>query len=472
MTGFLDCNKDTLPEDMRALLASAKNPILSRIFSDTVYFGASAGKTDDLLSGDRHAAIKFLLLPDEDVGDMSISSANVTAAGAGAGTLSSSTSSDIVANDEREFAISQHILNEGQTHSNSHHPSHGHGHGLSQSQSQGIANRTQHPRGSVVSKRRNSFMMAEAVTMKFKTQLNHLMEIISSTKVQYVRCIKPNPNKSKDEFYRPLVVEQLRSAGMIEAIRISRSAYPNRLLYTDFLNRFRCLRARQWQESCVQNFRTTLKTVVGDANAVRNAANTHVGKELLLSVAAEDPTKWHLSTYEVSKYLNEFQFGANKVYFSSETSDKLESLRNRSLVSYAIVVQKQVRSYLSKMKFVFARVMAVCIQCHTRRYLQRKKYLKVLSGCVSIQSIIRMRLGVIAVQRLRVYRASTRIQSIVRGRKLRIHYQRARHAATAVASLMRMCLQRKRFIVMRDHDRKMKDLYARLAFFQVLVSHT
>ena len=35
------------------------------------------------------------------------------------------------------------------------------------------------------------------------------------------------------------VVEQLRSAGMVEAIRISRAAYPYRLTYHDFMLRFR-----------------------------------------------------------------------------------------------------------------------------------------------------------------------------------------------------------------------------------------
>jgi hypothetical protein len=42
------------------------------------------------------------------------------------------------------------------------------------------------------------------------------MDTITATEVQYVRCIKPNANKSSKEYNRALVVEQLRSAGMIE----------------------------------------------------------------------------------------------------------------------------------------------------------------------------------------------------------------------------------------------------------------
>jgi myosin V len=39
----------------------------------------------------------------------------------------------------------------------------------------------------------------------------------------------------------PQVVEQLRCAGVIEAIRISRAAYPNRMPHLSFVRRFRML---------------------------------------------------------------------------------------------------------------------------------------------------------------------------------------------------------------------------------------
>ena len=48
-----------------------------------------------------------------------------------------------------------------------------------------------------------------------------LLDNIGQTSVKYVRCIKPNAAKSPDTFHRPMVVEQLRSAGMIEAIKVT-----------------------------------------------------------------------------------------------------------------------------------------------------------------------------------------------------------------------------------------------------------
>ena len=52
-------------------------------------------------------------------------------------------------------------------------------------------------------------------------QLNSLMATIAKTAVQYVRCIKPNAVKSARAFDMRMVVEQLRCAGVIEAIRIT-----------------------------------------------------------------------------------------------------------------------------------------------------------------------------------------------------------------------------------------------------------
>ncbi|GMF22979.1 unnamed protein product [Phytophthora fragariaefolia] len=76
------------------------------------------------------------------------------------------------------------------------------------------------------------------VGTQFKDNLNELMTSIRQTKVHYVRCIKPNKNKSPSEMDQLMVVSQLRCAGVIEAIRISRVAYPNRLLLEELVDKF------------------------------------------------------------------------------------------------------------------------------------------------------------------------------------------------------------------------------------------
>ena len=52
---------------------------------------------------------------------------------------------------------------------------------------------------------RKSFLKADTVTTKFKSQLGSLMNTITGTDVQYVRCIKPNAVKSRQIFDRNMV---------------------------------------------------------------------------------------------------------------------------------------------------------------------------------------------------------------------------------------------------------------------------
>lgn len=50
-----------------------------------------------------------------------------------------------------------------------------------------------------------SFIKADTVTIKFKTQLSALMDTITRTDVQYIRCIKPNQSKNSMVFDRQMV---------------------------------------------------------------------------------------------------------------------------------------------------------------------------------------------------------------------------------------------------------------------------
>ena len=57
----------------------------------------------------------------------------------------------------------------------------------------------------------------------------------------FVRCIKPNGEKVKDKFVPQMVLNQLKYSGMMETVRIRRSGYPVRRLFTDFMFRYNVL---------------------------------------------------------------------------------------------------------------------------------------------------------------------------------------------------------------------------------------
>jgi myosin-5 len=65
-----------------------------------------------------------------------------------------------------------------------------------------------------------------------------VQDTINETGVHYVRCIKPNLNKSPEEFNVQGVNDQLRCQGILEAIRIARAAYPNRLPHYELTVRY------------------------------------------------------------------------------------------------------------------------------------------------------------------------------------------------------------------------------------------
>ena len=69
---------------------------------------------------------------------------------------------------------------------------------------------------------------ANTLGSAFKHQLAALMSRISATRTHFVRCINPNVHKQPDAFDGSYVATQLRSAGVLHAVRLARSAYPAR----------------------------------------------------------------------------------------------------------------------------------------------------------------------------------------------------------------------------------------------------
>ncbi len=80
-----------------------------------------------------------------------------------------------------------------------------------------------------------------SVSSKFRSQLSSLMSNISATKTRYIRCIKPNPEKLPQKTNLSSSLEQLKAAGVVAAVKISRVSYPNRLTHKVAIDRFSCL---------------------------------------------------------------------------------------------------------------------------------------------------------------------------------------------------------------------------------------
>ncbi|KAK3138149.1 hypothetical protein QOZ80_5AG0365180 [Eleusine coracana subsp. coracana] len=94
----------------------------------------------------------------------------------------------------------------------------------------------------------NTKASKSSIATRFKSQLQELMETLSSTEPHYIRCIKPNNILKPATFENINVLQQLRCSGVLEAIRISCAGYPTRKIFHDFLCRFRILAAEVCSE--------------------------------------------------------------------------------------------------------------------------------------------------------------------------------------------------------------------------------
>jgi len=73
---------------------------------------------------------------------------------------------------------------------------------------------------------------------QFILQLKKLRTRVDGTNPHYIRCLKPNQHLGPNSFQPGLVAEQLRSLGVVEAIKLSRTGFPQRFQHDMFLHRY------------------------------------------------------------------------------------------------------------------------------------------------------------------------------------------------------------------------------------------
>ncbi|OQS02142.1 myosin [Thraustotheca clavata] len=187
---------------------------------------------------------------------------------------------------------------------------------------------------------------------QFKASLTSLMETISVTQVHYVRCIKPNSVKSPTVFDKPMVVSQLRSAGVIDAIRISRAGYPSRLTSHELATRY----ATMLPPSMIQQ-----PTMNQTCEAFMRATG-------------------HSSPVE-------YQMGKTLVYFKAGVLEELELMKSDFYYEQATLIQKVVLGFIDRQAFQKKISAAIKMQSFVRRNLERIDYVKIRSATIKMQRV-------------------------------------------------------------------------------------
>uniref|UniRef100_A0A8C2I1W7 Myosin VC n=1 Tax=Cyprinus carpio TaxID=7962 RepID=A0A8C2I1W7_CYPCA len=244
---------------------------------------------------------------------------------------------------------------------------------------------------------------------KFRSSLYLLMETLNATTPHYVRCIKPNEEKLPFEYDSKRVVQQLRACGVLETIRISAQSYPSRWTYIEFFSRYSILMSQtelklgEKKQTC----KTVLQRLIPDSN--------------------------------------QYKFGRSKIFFRAGQVAYLEKLRLDHLRAACVTIQKHVRGWRQRRRFLHMRQAAITIQQRCITALA----LKQAWAAVIIQRHCRGYL----VRRIYhlVLRAAVIIQAYTRGWTARKRYRKmvAEHKALVLQKYARAWLVRRRFQTMR-----------------------
>ncbi|XP_060043569.1 unconventional myosin-Vc isoform X2 [Erinaceus europaeus] len=260
----------------------------------------------------------------------------------------------------------------------------------------------------------NSRHFRTSVGSKFRSSLYLLMETLNATTPHYVRCIKPNDRKLPFEFDSQRIVQQLRACGVLETIHISAQSYPSRWTYIEFFSRYGVLMTKQ---------------------ELMGSDKKEVCKVVLHRLIQDS---------------DQYQFGKTKIFFRAGQVAYLEKLRLDKLRQGCVLIQKHVRGWLQRRKFLQKRQAALTIQQYFRGQQTVRKAitataLKEAWAIIIIQKYCRGYLVRNLYQLIRV--ATITIQAYTRGFLARRKYRKMlkEHKAVILQKYARAWLARRRF---------------------------
>uniref|UniRef100_A0A673CA31 Myosin VC n=1 Tax=Sphaeramia orbicularis TaxID=375764 RepID=A0A673CA31_9TELE len=258
--------------------------------------------------------------------------------------------------------------------------------------------------------------ISETVILGFLS-LSLLMETLNATTPHYVRCIKPNDEKLPFEYDSRRVVQQLRACGVLETIHISAQSYPSRWTYIEFYSRYSVLMTHQ--ETGVSDKKQTCKNV--------------------LQRLIQDS--------------NQYKFGRTKIFFRAGQVAYLEKLRLDRLRGACITIQKHVRGWSQRRKYLQMREAAIILQ----QYIRGKRSIR-----LELPAMLKQGWAAVVIQRRwkgyrmrQIYQlvrlASVTIQAFTRGWMARKQYKKMQeeHKALVLQKYARAWLARRRFQTMR-----------------------
>ena len=268
------------------------------------------------------------------------------------------------------------------------------------------------------------------VAAKFKAQLTRLMASVTQTQTRYIRCIKPNPEKQPLRMNMLSSAEQLRCAGVVAAVTISRVAFPNRLMHETALERF----------SCISD--VTLDSLIQKRKEPTEEDLT--GYKVVVAEVFEGLLK-EMEVEKAGTVMKAFECGKSRIYFRLGALESLEAKRLVALGVFAVAIQRTIRGFTARSIFWKIRYATIISQANSRRVIARKKYTRMQSAAIAMECWVRCTFAKRELHRRKREKAATHIQSWWRTQAALAYLTKCKSASTTMQKIVRGALQRPKY---------------------------
>eukprot|EP01054_Gregarina_sp_Poly1_P007543 Gregarina_sp_Poly_1__7542@NODE_421_length_8662_cov_273_710646_g343_i0_p1_GENE_NODE_421_length_8662_cov_273_710646_g343_i0NODE_421_length_8662_cov_273_710646_g343_i0_p1_ORF_typecomplete_len1723_score238_68Myosin_head/PF00063_21/5_6e179Myosin_N/PF02736_19/0_0005TniB/PF05621_11/0_017AAA_22/PF13401_6/0_066AAA_22/PF13401_6/5_5e03AAA_22/PF13401_6/1_3e04IQ/PF00612_27/0_011IQ/PF00612_27/12RuvB_N/PF05496_12/0_31ABC_tran/PF00005_27/0_71ABC_tran/PF00005_27/3_3e03KASH_CCD/PF14662_6/0_67AAA_16/PF13191_6/1_2A len=264
------------------------------------------------------------------------------------------------------------------------------------------------------------YNLTATVSQSFRCQLDDLLASLTKTTPTYVRCIKPNGDKSPHKFESIDCLRQLKYAGLLESIRIRNSGFGVRCTFDEFLDKYAILKKEvlaSWHKCC----RT-------DPSA--RTAKAAWCRDILSSVLP--------STTELLQR-------RSRLISGRLPSPKAVPKRAWQLGQTRVFMKEEVQIHLEKERAAKFRQVVVRIQANYRGFMARMAYQELLRCVVVVQSTIRMHFARVQLKELqerkeRETRAANNMKRLWKGARCRQRFLQLRRSAKVVGDWYRFHL--------------------------------
>jgi len=159
----------------------------------------------------------------------------------------------------------------------------------------------------------------KGVISTFRSQLSDLVSVLDLSDLHFVRCFKPNDRKTADLTEDTVINRQLHTSGVLDALRVARTGFPDRIPFTDF----------------APTFAKLYKGTKADYERILAKSAKEASLKLLASIEVPD-----------SKY----KVGRERLFFSTGTLDMIKTKRVEAMAAVAVQVQAGARGHLARGK--------------------------------------------------------------------------------------------------------------------------